>query len=210
MTTFDPGPPTDAHLQPLVADELALLAAALHPLAPSAWDVPSRCTAWRVREVVAHLTMAARYGPDEFLAELEADGFDFGRLSDRIAARDGALAPERLVADLRSETLAAWAPPGGGFTGALTHVVVHGLDVTEPLGLGRVASDDATRLVLDGLTIGGGHAHFGFDATGLELRATDLGWSWGSGTPVGLPAHVIVLALSGRSVPGLDQLPGQV
>jgi uncharacterized protein (TIGR03083 family) len=208
MTTFEPDAPSDAHLQPVVAAELVRLADALEPLPADAWDAPSRCERWRVREVVAHLTMAARYGPDEFLGELEADGYDFGKLSDRIAARDGALAPESLLADLRSETLAAWAPPGGGFAGALTHVVVHGLDVTEPLGLGRVASDEATRLVLDGLTVTGGHAHFGAVPVAATLRATDLDWSFGSGNVVDAPAHVIVLALCGRAVPGGDAVVG--
>src|SRR5690242_10775964 len=142
--------PTDTELQPLVAAELARLADALAPLPADAWDTPSLCAGWRVREVVAHLTMAARYGPDEFMAELEADGFDFGKLSDRIALRDASLDPAALLGDLRSETMAGWAPPGGGYAGALIHVVVHGIDVTEPLGLGRVASDDATERVLDG------------------------------------------------------------
>jgi uncharacterized protein (TIGR03083 family) len=205
VTTIDPTP-VDAHLQPLVAAELVALADALDPLPAAAWDAPSRCERWRVREVVAHLTMAARYDADAFRAELETDGFDFGILSDRIAARDGALGPAALVADLRSDAMASWAPPGGGFAGALTHVVVHGLDITDPLGLGRVASDDATRLVLDGLTSGGGHAHFGTDVAGLELRASDLDWSWGAGTPVEAPAGALVLALCARTGPILDQL----
>ena len=204
MTTFDPTAPTDSHLQPLVAAELERVAAALEPLPDDAWDAPSRCERWRVREVVAHLTMAARYGSDEFLAELESDGFDFGKLSDRIAARDGALDPVALVAGLRSEAMATFAPPGGGYAGALTHVVVHGLDVTEPLGLGRVSSDEAIRHVLDGLTTGGGHAHFGMTTVAGELRATDLDWSFGSGDVVDAPAHVIALALCGRAVPGGD------
>jgi hypothetical protein len=35
--------------------------------------------------------------------------------------------------------------------GSLSHVVIHGLDVTVPLGLGRVGTDAAARTVLDQL-----------------------------------------------------------
>ncbi len=97
--------------------------------------------------------------------------------------------------------MANWAPPGGGFAGALTHVVVHGLDVTVPLGLGRVVADEAIVPVLDGLTAGGGHAHFGTDPSGTELRATDLDRSFGTGAVVEAPASAIVLALCGHRVP---------
>ena len=55
------------------------------------WDAPSLCEKWRTREVVAHVTMPARYDGPAFMAELEAAGGDFTRLSDAIAARDGAL-----------------------------------------------------------------------------------------------------------------------
>ena len=46
-----------------------------------------------------------------------------------------------------------WTPPGGGYHGALNHVVIHGLDITVPLREPRRASDTAIRYVLDDLTI---------------------------------------------------------
>jgi hypothetical protein len=42
---------------------------------------------------------------------------------------------------------------------------------------------------------------FGTDLTGIELRADDLDWSYGSGELVTGPAQVLALVLSGRSVP---------
>jgi uncharacterized protein (TIGR03083 family) len=209
MTTTDRTPPelpapTDGHLQPLVAAQLLALADRLAPLPAASWDEPSLCEGWRAREVVAHMTMAARYGPAEFHAELEAAGFDFDTLSNRVAARDGALPPARLLADLRSDTMLHWAPPGGGYAGALHHAVVHGLDVTVPLGLERAASDEALRAVLDGSTAAGAHTHFGVDIGGLALRAVDLDWSHGEGRPVAAPAHELVALLSGRTVAGLS------
>ena len=43
-----------------VAAAFDALADALAPLDDAAWDTPSLCAGWRVREVVAHMTMPAR------------------------------------------------------------------------------------------------------------------------------------------------------
>jgi uncharacterized protein (TIGR03083 family) len=173
------------------------------------WDTPSLCAGWRIREVVAHLTMPARYSEEAFMAELSACDFDFGRLSDKIAARDAELSTPELVANLRSEILHRWTPPGGGQRGALNHVVVHGLDVTVPLGAPCVADDDTLRVVLDDLTLGAVHQQFGTVIDARYLEATDLAWSYGSGSVLRGPALEIVLALCGRTIPNahLEGLP---
>ena len=193
--------------QAAVAAELDALAAALEAIDPTSWDEPSLCAGWRVRDVVAHMTMAARYDEREFEAELRSSGFDFTDLSNRIALRDGARPISSLLADLRSDALHAWVPPGGGAIGALLHAVVHGLDATTPLGIPPVSTDATMRLVLDALA-GGVHAHFGTALDGIELRATDLDWSCGTGRTTAAPAHVLVLAMCSREVSGLDLRTG--
>ena len=80
----------DAGLQPAVAAEFLALAGLLDSAAVAQWDTPSLCAGWRVREVIAHMTMAARYSEEEFMAELRRCDFDFGRLSNELAARDAA------------------------------------------------------------------------------------------------------------------------
>ena len=191
---------TDTEIQPLVAEAFQALADAVGDLAPDRVDTPSLCTGWTVRNVLAHMTMAARYTPEAFTAQLREVGFDFARLSNRIAEQDGLLPFDTLVKDLRSDAMAHWAPPEGGFAGALTHVVIHGLDITVPLSLGQTCSDEAMRLVLNGLTAGGVHRHFGTEVDGLHLHATDLDWSYGSGRPVDAPAQDIALMLCGRRI----------
>jgi len=62
MTTQSTTP--DAQLQPAVAAEFASLADLLAAATDAQWDTPSMCEGWRVREVVAHLTMAARYSEE--------------------------------------------------------------------------------------------------------------------------------------------------
>jgi uncharacterized protein (TIGR03083 family) len=191
----------DAYLQPAVAAEFMSLADLLAAASDAQWDTPSLCAGWRVREVIAHMTMATRYSEEEFMAELRRYGFDFTRLSDEIAARDADLPADGLVANLRSETMRHWAPPGGGYHGALNHVVIHGLDVTVPLGLPRRCPDETIRVILDDLTQGGVHARFGVDVEGRHLQATDLDWSYGSGAVLRGAAADLALVICGRAVP---------
>jgi uncharacterized protein (TIGR03083 family) len=194
----------DASLQPAVAAEYLALADLLASASEDDWNTPSLCDGWRVREVIAHLTMPARYDQGAFMAELRARDFDFGRLSNEIAERDAHLATEDLVANLRADALLHWAPPEGGYHGALNHVAIHGLDVTVPLGIERRPSDETMRVVLDDLTAGGIHEHFGTVITGRKVEATDLHWSYGSGSLLRATAGDLALMLCGRTIP-----PGQ-
>lgn len=196
-------------LQPAVAAQFSALAELLSNATDAEWNTESLCDGWRVLEVVAHMTMPARYLEDEFMAELDACGYDFTRLSNEIAARDALLPPARLVADLRSDLLHHWTPPGGGFPGALNHVVIHTLDVTVPLDRGRLAPDETIRVILEDLTQGGIHEHFNIDIEGRMMEASDLDWHYGSGLPLRATAEVLALAMTGRRVPSerLDGAP---
>jgi uncharacterized protein (TIGR03083 family) len=197
-----------ADLQPLVAADYLALADLVEGLSPERWDTLSLCDGWRVREVVAHMTMPARYGQEEFMAELADCEFDFTKLSNRIASRDAELSSAELVGNLRDETLHQWTPPpDGGYQGALNHVVIHCLDITVPLGEPRRSPDPTIEAVLDHLTAGGAHAHFGTDIAGRSLQATDIDWSYGSGPPLRGTAEDLVLHMSGRQLPA-DRLQG--
>lgn len=181
-----------------IAREYLELADLLEEAPASLWDAPSLCAGWRTREVVAHMTMPARLSESEFMTELQAAGGGFTKLSNTVAVRDGALAPTALLAALRSPTLHRWEPPGGGHVGALVHAVIHGLDITEATGLDRrVPAETVTRV----LALVGAGDLFGVDLDGVELRATDLDWSHGSGHLVTGPAQVLALVACGRRVP---------
>jgi uncharacterized protein (TIGR03083 family) len=176
------------------------LAGMLAAAPPATWDAPSLCEGWQVRHVVAHLTMPARLTPEQFGAELAAAGGDFGRLSDAVAARDATQPVADHLAALRSPLLHAWQPPGGGAAGALSHAVIHSLDVTVGLDRPPVAPRDAVITVLDQL-VGANGAIFGLDLTGVRLEATDTAWSWGSGEVVQADSDRLVALLSGRTLP---------
>jgi uncharacterized protein (TIGR03083 family) len=193
--------PTDTDRQAAAAAEYLALAELLEDLPEAAWDTQSLCQAWRVREVVAHMTMPVRYSPEQFGAEFQAAEGDFTRLSNTIAGRDSGLPVDVLVGNLRDEMLHGWTPPGGGSTGALNHAVIHGLDITVPLGVDRRSTDETIRTVMDDLTQGGTHAHFGFDLNGIQLQATDIDWSYGSGTPITGAAGDLAVFVCGRTLP---------
>ncbi|MEO7783641.1 MAG: maleylpyruvate isomerase family mycothiol-dependent enzyme [Terracoccus sp.] len=181
-----------------VAAELTELADLLDELPTSAWDAPSLCAGWRVREVVAHLTLPMHASRPAVVLGLLRAGFRWDVLADRRAHLDAQRAPEQLLAALRAPRMQAWSPPGGGATGALVHAVVHGLDITQPLNLNRHPSAERMRLVLDGLTVPRSLSHFAVHLDGVALRAEDLDWSYGEGRVVRAPAVTLALILSGR------------
>jgi uncharacterized protein (TIGR03083 family) len=170
------------------------------------WGVPSLCENWSVRHVVAHLTMPVRLTSELFGAELAAAGGDFTVLSDTVAERDSRLPVADLLDQLRSPDLHAWQPPGGGAAGALTHAVVHSLDVTVALDRPAAAPVEATTVVLDQLAARNG-ATFGIDLTGVRLEAADTGWTWGDGRLVRADTGTLVALLSGRTLPDGRTLP---
>lgn len=188
---------TKTDLTQHVYAERERLAGLLAGLTDEQWDHPSLCTGWRVREVIAHTTMPFRTNPATFVVGLASAGFSFNRYADRAARRDAArMSPADLLASLRSNIANPWQPPGGGPAGALSHDTIHGLDITEPLGL-PAAPVERIALVLAN-TNPRGLAFFGVDLTGIQLRGTDADVRVGEGEPVDLPVKDILLTITGR------------
>lgn len=136
----------------LIAAHRRSLAAALSTLTTEQWRGPSLCAGWTPAHVLAHLTMPFRISESDFMAGLQRYGGDFTTFSDQIAARDSTLPPADLVEVLRANADTPWAPPGGGLSGALSHDVIHGLDITWPLSLPQEIPADTMTSVLDSIT----------------------------------------------------------
>lgn len=169
-------------------------------LTEAQWTAPSLCTGWSVHEVLAHTTMPFRYSLPRVLLEVVKARGNFDRMADRRARRDAAdLAPEQLLSSLRDNVGHPWAPPGGGPLGALSHDVIHGLDVSVALGRDDHASPQRIAMVLAGMEPKH-RAVFGVDLTGIELRATDADWSYGSGDVVRGGVQELLLIVCGRPV----------
>jgi uncharacterized protein (TIGR03083 family) len=190
-------------LRAAITAERTDLADLLATLGPQQWDAPTLCDGWRVREVLAHLTMPFRTSAARFALDLAKAGGNFNRMADRVARRDTArMTNGELLACLRDNVGFEWKPPGGGLAGALSHDVIHGLDITVGLGLDRRVPLDRLALVFEGMTPKS-VAYFGTDLSGVRLEATDLDWSHGSGAPVhGLAQHLLLVICGRRLPPG--------
>jgi uncharacterized protein (TIGR03083 family) len=176
------------------------LADLLAGAAGEAWDTQSLCEQWLVRHVIAHVTMPVRLSAEQFRAEMAAAGGDFTVLSDAVAARDASLPVDDLLDQLRSPRLHTWQPPGGGAAGALSHAVIHSLDVTIALDRPAVAPREALTTVLDQLVAANG-TWFAVDLSDVRVEATDTDWSWGRGRLVRSDSGSVLALLSGRTLP---------
>lgn len=189
-------------IRDMIAAERGALADVLAGLPVERWDEPTLCAGWRVTEVVAHITMPFRYSGRRFFFELAKSRGRFNVMADRCARHDAAvLSAAELTAALADNVNHPWKPPGGGMVGALTHDIIHGLDITVPLGIERLVPADRLGIILASLGSQKTVRYFGADLSGVELRATDADWGFGSGSPVTGTAQDLVLALCGRKLP---------
>ena len=189
-------------IRDMIAAQRVELAEVLAGLPGPGWEEPTLCAGWRVREVVAHITMPFRYGRGRFVLELAKSRGRFNEMADRVARHDAAvMSPADLAGAVLSNAGHPWKPPGGGFTGALAHDLIHGLDITVPLGLARPVPDERLRLVLPSSLTDRSVRFFGVDLDGTELRASDMEWTLGSGAPLTGAAADLLLVLCGRTLP---------
>jgi uncharacterized protein (TIGR03083 family) len=202
----------------MIAAHRRALADALSELAPSQWRADSLCAGWTPAHVLAHLTMPFRISGEEFMAGLQRSGGDFTRFSDEVAARDSQLPPADLVAVLRDNADNPWSPPGGGLVGALSHDVIHGLDIAWPQSLVYDIAAGAMVTVLSSVTspleleaddaiahevhtAASGETLFGFPLSGIRVTATDLGWSAGQGAQLAGRGRDLLPLLASRRIP---------
>ena len=187
--------------------ERAALVDALAGLPDEAWDRPSLCAGWPVRDVVAHLIATAQMTPPRFFARMIASGFRFGHMTRGNIRRvtDGRSDADLVVA-YRSLVNARAAPPGPTVSW-LGETIVHGEDIFRALGSYRDHPAEHLTAVADfyagsNLLIGAKNR-----VAGVRLRATDAGWAHGTGPEAAGPMVALVLAMTGRAV-ALDDLTG--
>jgi uncharacterized protein (TIGR03083 family) len=171
----------------------------LDGLAERDWDQPSLCEGWRIREVVAHITMPYRYSVAAILLAMVRARGKFDVAADRLARRDATdQPPAALLECLRRNVEHRWKPPGGGQLGALSHDVIHGLDITEALALPTVSPPQRFVEVLNSPKLMGA---FKVDLSPYRLVATDSDYTHGQGWLLRLPAKDLLLIVTGRRQP---------
>ncbi|WP_090047806.1 maleylpyruvate isomerase family mycothiol-dependent enzyme [Lentzea fradiae] len=173
----------------------------LASLGEEQWNAPSLCAGWTVKHVIAHTTLPYRVKTAKVVLETLKSGGRFNHASDRMARRDAAaLSTGELVDVLLANAGNPWTPPGGGQAGALSHDVIHGLDITVALGIDRRVPLERVKIVLDGVTPRT-LRYFRADLAHVRLEATDLDWTFGEGEPLRGPAQDLLLLVCGRRPP---------
>jgi uncharacterized protein (TIGR03083 family) len=165
------------------------------------WNAQSLCSAWRVRDVVAHLTSIHRVGVGAMLWGVIAHRFSADRFMAVEARAHGEAPPRELLAELKRMIGSRRKPPVVTPEVLVYDLTVHTQDIAQPLGIPYAPRREALELVVATKMIRPA-------ARGLTLRATDLGWSSGTGPEVRGPAACLLLALAKRPA-GLSSLEGE-
>lgn len=202
----------------LISAHRRALAQALASLTAEQWSGPTLCAGWTPGHVLAHLTMPYRISEQDFMAGLQRCGGDFTRFSDEIAETDSKIPQAELVGVLAANADTPWAPPGGGLAGALSHDVIHGLDILWLLDTGYEIQAGAMTAVLDSIISplppaapemlatevnpeANQATRFGFRLDGIKVTAVDLPWSAGHGPELTGASRDLLPLLAGRSIP---------
>ncbi|MEV6596952.1 maleylpyruvate isomerase family mycothiol-dependent enzyme [Actinoplanes sp. NPDC051346] len=191
----------------MIRTERAALVDALAALPASAWDRPSLCAGWTVRDVVAHMIATASMTPPRFFAKLIGSGFRFDAMVRKdIAAIIADRTDVDLVELLRTRVDTRTAPPGPSLSW-LGETIVHGEDVFRALDGYRDHPINHLIAVADfyknsDMLIGAKSR-----VAGVTLAATDADWRHGTGPEANGPMIALVMVMTGRSA-ALDDLTG--
>jgi uncharacterized protein (TIGR03083 family) len=183
---------------PLIHTEREALIADLGTLTDDQWATPSLCDGWTVRDVLGHMIATAKMTPPKFIASMAAAGFRFNNMTAKGVSREATAKPGDGLANFRSHLNDTTHPPGP-VEAMLGEAVIHPADIRKPLGIPHEYPEEALVRVADfykgsNLIVGAKQR-----IDGLTLRATDTGWSSGSGPEVTGPHLSLILAMTGRS-----------
>ena len=186
-----------------VDDQRIELAGLFEGLDAEQWTAPSLCDGWRVCDVAAHLTHS-HMSPVQAIVAAVKSGFRFDAMIRRLG-RDDRRSKAEIAAALRAMAGSRKRVPGTSVQQPLIELLVHGQDITVPLGIDRPMPIDAALEAakkLSGMTFPlNGQQRL----AGVRLVATDADFAAGDGagdnTEVRVPIREIVMILAGRAQP---------
>ena len=187
-----------------IDEQRASLADLLDTLSPQQWEQQSLCRGWKVRDVAAHLTHS-QMGPLRAMVEAARSGFRFDPMINRLALADTRSQAE-IVAALRASVGSRKHIIGTKPADPLTDVLVHGQDITIPLGIDRPVPAAAGAAAAHHLW----HMVFPMRpasrAKGIRLTASDADFVAGDGYEISAPVRDILLVLTGRRTAISDEV----
>jgi uncharacterized protein (TIGR03083 family) len=190
-----------------VGDERRSLADWSTNLTAEQWQTPSLCSAWTVRDVLAHLTVTTRLTVPLLVREAVKARASFDRMEiNMAAARAARYSTDELLEQLRLSADSDRRFPGSTPLDPLMDLVIHAQDIARPLGL-RYRSPAHVVTACLGYVAGNSFMGGPKRVKGLQLLSTDSPWRHGSGIEVRGPDEDLLLAVSGRRA-GLSALTG--
>lgn len=190
-------PTTDSYWTTVRSQRIGL-ADQVGGLDPAAWDSPSWCEGWRVRDVLGHLVHLAEASQLSMGRDMLRNGGLPNRALSRCACRLGALPVPDLVDRLRAAADGRFRVAGAPRAVVLGELAAHGSDMLRPLSLDVAVPPAEFTPVLDTYSRLG-RAVFGSRHTGqVRLVATDCEWQHGRGDEVRGRAVDLLLLLANR------------
>jgi uncharacterized protein (TIGR03083 family) len=179
-----------------IDNERSRLADLLESLPQAAWDQPSLCQGWSVRDVGAHLTFShARFCDVAWPAV--RTGFRYNAMISFAAVRSP-LTHEQIVTTLRGFVGSRRRAPFVTELEPLLDVLVHSQDICLPLGIEHPMPVDAAVAVADRVLALRGLMRLWEPPRGVRLVATDTDWAYGDGPVAEAPIQSHLLTLTGR------------
>ena len=196
-----------AEVWAMVAAERRELAELAASLSPGQWQIPSLCAGWRVRDVIAHVTVTAEFPARRHVAMALRHRLQLDRMIDRVARTAAEAPPDELVRRLWAAAGSRHHPPGRQARHLLSDVMIHAEDVRRPLGSPRAILPERLLVGLDTVSalrsLPAGRQRI----AGLRLEAADLDWVTGDGPLVTGPGEALLMAIAGRAA-ACDDLQG--
>ena len=171
------------------------------------WNVESLCDGWTIRDVLAHLILAAQPPIRRYLAATVRARADFDKANRQLAIDDAKRPVEELLERFRAAADHRFSPPGWPSAAPLADVLLHRLDVHIPLGIETDERPAHYEPALELLFTRAGRSFTSTRRPDVRWVATDHDWSHGSGPSVHGTMQDLALAASGRVV-HLDRLDG--
>ncbi|MGO4615867.1 maleylpyruvate isomerase family mycothiol-dependent enzyme [Nocardia sp. 2YAB30] len=192
---------TNEEIWRAVADERASLVELLGTLSENEWDHGSLCAGWRVRDVVAHIVLSARPSVSWILVNLiRAHGNLDLAIRDTAIRHAENMPTAQLLTELSDSIGVRSTVIGTTPADRLMDLLVHGQDITVPLGIAREMPIDAARSALQRVWTTGAPFNARKKLTGYRLVATDAEWTAGEGLAVEGPVAALLLLATGRRV----------
>jgi len=160
------------------------------------------------RDVVAHLVLGSQRlrAPVIFQGAVRARG-NFNRMNRDMAVAYASRPTQVLVAELRQGAASREVPVVTNYRNILFDVLVHGQDITVPLGVELTVPSSAGMAAADTVWNMRWPMWTQKKFRGLRFVATDAPWTAGSGLEVRGPIAELLLTLAGRAA-ALGQLDG--